>query len=144
MADALLRDRKLLSPSLAERVDRACDRFEDDWRSGRRPRIEEFLDRMTEAERSVVLGELLRLELHYRAGEGESPDPAEYERRFPEQGALIGAAFAAEGRPASEASSRSGGAGSSEDPRRSSLARRNERGQAAHASRADAEIRPAR
>ena len=46
-------------PSLAGRVDEACDDFERAWKAGRRPRIEEYLARAIAPERPALLRELL-------------------------------------------------------------------------------------
>ncbi len=69
------------------RVDEICQRFEDAWKAGRPPRIEEHLGGATGAERLVLLKELVRLDLAYRRQRGEAVPSAEYLRRFPELGA---------------------------------------------------------
>src|SRR5690242_6327789 len=79
---------------VARRLDPICDRFEDDWLEGRRPRLEEFLDRAPEADRPALLGELLALEMDYRLEHGEQPTAAEYCLRLPEYAGLIDAALA--------------------------------------------------
>jgi serine/threonine protein kinase len=77
-------------------VDRICDRFEAHWRSGgRKPRIEEFLAGIVGAARAVLLGELLAVELELRRRAGECTTLAEYQARFPADGPLVEAAFAA-------------------------------------------------
>src|SRR4051794_25507595 len=72
-------------PSLTAggRVDVICDRFEADWKAGRRPRIEDYLFQVDEDERPVLLHELLPLELELRFSAGERPLPREYRERFP-------------------------------------------------------------
>ena len=69
-----------LSPSAVRRVEQACDRFEDAWqaaaRGGQQPRLEEYLGAAPEPERSVLLYELLLLELDCRGGGGDRPTPA--------------------------------------------------------------------
>jgi hypothetical protein len=80
--------------SLAERVDVTCDLFAEDWRAGRRPRIEDYLAEAPELPCGVLLRELLALEIELRSGEPESPTPEEYQRRFPGHDELIAAAFA--------------------------------------------------
>jgi hypothetical protein len=74
-------------------VDRAGDRFEDAREAGQRPSIETFLTEAPEPERSVLLHELLVLELGYRRRSGEKPTPAEYLRRFPDHSSLINNVF---------------------------------------------------
>jgi WD40 repeat protein len=72
-----------LSLSLARRVDAACGRFEQAWAAGQRPRLEDYLGELPEAERPVLLRELLQLEAEYRRRYGEDPRPEEYRARFP-------------------------------------------------------------
>jgi hypothetical protein len=80
-------DERKWTSSLALRVDEVCLRFEAAWKEGRRPRIEDELGRVPEADRAVVLCELVALELALRARAGEKPDPEEYRARFP--GAVV-------------------------------------------------------
>jgi serine/threonine-protein kinase len=82
-----------VSESGWERIVRACNRYEDAWRSGRRPRVEDYLGEVTEPERPVLLRELLVLELELRRGRGERPTAEEYRARFPGHGDLIAAAL---------------------------------------------------
>src|SRR6516165_10472059 len=90
------RPRKPTLPlEVARRVDPICDRFEEDWLAGRHPQIEEFLDRVPQADRPALLGELLGLELDYRLRRGEHPEAEDYRRRFPGCGEVVEAAFAA-------------------------------------------------
>ena len=70
-------------PSLAERVNRACDAFEAAWRAGQAPRIEDHLADAAGAERTAFLRELLAAELELRRAGGERPRPDEYLGRFP-------------------------------------------------------------
>src|SRR5262249_50809297 len=77
----------------AERLDPVCDRFERAWKEGERPHLEDFLPEVDAADRSALLGELLALELEYRALRGEQPAAEEYHRRFPERSDLVAAAF---------------------------------------------------
>jgi serine/threonine-protein kinase len=81
--------------TLAGRVDAACDRFEADWKAGRRPRIEAYLAAAAESERPALLRELLMLELEFRARSGEHPTREGYRARFPEHEALIDATYTA-------------------------------------------------
>jgi hypothetical protein len=80
------------------RVDQACDRFEEAWKAGERPRIEDFLAAAPEAERAALFRELLLLELFFRRRNGESPDLEEYQERFPDHAEQVQAAFEAEDR----------------------------------------------
>jgi serine/threonine-protein kinase len=82
-----------LPPSLTERVAAASGRFEGDWKSGRRSRIEDHLAGIPEPDRSALLHRLLALELAYRARDGEQPTQQEYRGRFPEHLMLVARAF---------------------------------------------------
>src|SRR4051812_28893192 len=86
--------------SSASLIDLACDRFEQQWREGRRPRIEAYLADYPRLDRPAFLDALLKVELWWRREHGERPTPQEYLKRFPEHGGLIDDAFgAAEGMP---------------------------------------------
>src|SRR3954469_19516481 len=74
-------------------IDRVCDRFEAEWRAGRRPAPEDYLGQTPEPGRSELLGELLRLELDYRRRLGEAPSPEEYAGRFPGHGPVLDSVF---------------------------------------------------
>jgi formylglycine-generating enzyme required for sulfatase activity len=82
-----------LPASALSRLNDLCWRFEDAWKAGREPRIEEYLEGASGPERAALLRELLLLELAYRRGRHETPIPDEYCRRFPADVALIHAAF---------------------------------------------------
>jgi serine/threonine protein kinase len=83
-----------LPSSAAARVDAVCDRFEDAWLSGQRPRIEDALGDAPQPERAELLRQLLRVELFYRRRDGERPVPDEYCCRFPQHAELIRGVFA--------------------------------------------------
>jgi serine/threonine-protein kinase len=83
------------SPSLAGRREQICDRFEADWKAGRRPRIEEFWSDTLAPGGAGLLRELIVLELAYRLRQGERPEPAEYQARFPGQRPAVVSAFEA-------------------------------------------------
>jgi hypothetical protein len=71
------------SLALAQRLDAVCCRFEDAWAAGQRPRMEDYLAATLEADRPALLQELIPLEVYYRRGEGDKPQAAEYQARFP-------------------------------------------------------------
>src|SRR5215831_17154663 len=85
-----------LPPALVVSVDHLCDCFEAAWKVGSRPRIEEYLARASEAARTLLLHELLKLEWWYRSRSGERPTREEYEQRFSEYAELIHVAFTEE------------------------------------------------
>src|SRR5947209_14921203 len=89
-----------------------CLRFEAACQAGQCPRPEDFLGDAAGRERSALLRELIRLEVHYRRQRGEAPPEEEYRRRFPELPPdqlldLLGAAPG--GRPAAPAASQGAG-----------------------------------
>jgi hypothetical protein len=63
---------------MTQQVDQACDRFEAEWKSGRRPCIEDFLDTVPEPGRLDLLHHLLVVELQYRLRSGERPTLEDY------------------------------------------------------------------
>ena len=83
-----------LPTSVLDQVDRICDRFEADWASGARPRIEDHLGEVPPAFRPDLLSDLLSAELAARRRRGERPEPREYADRFPDELDAILAAFA--------------------------------------------------
>jgi serine/threonine protein kinase/formylglycine-generating enzyme required for sulfatase activity len=78
----------------ARRVDQVCARFEDAWRTGRQPRIEDYLADLPEPQRPELLRELLHLEIQYRRQNNNPVELVELERRFPDQVRLIRSVFA--------------------------------------------------
>jgi WD40 repeat protein/serine/threonine protein kinase len=80
-------DHTTLPVEQARRVDEVCDRFEAAWKTagktGSRPRIEEALRAVLEEDRLIVLHELIHLDVFYRRGLGETPQPGDYQGRFP-------------------------------------------------------------
>jgi tetratricopeptide (TPR) repeat protein len=94
MSDTSSAPDDVLSAAALRRVDEVCVQFEGSWRSGRRPRLEAFLAGACGPERAELLRELLRLERHYRQGQGEPMAGQEYEGRFPGDVPLIRAVLA--------------------------------------------------
>jgi tetratricopeptide (TPR) repeat protein/tRNA A-37 threonylcarbamoyl transferase component Bud32 len=70
--------------SLAQQrhVDQVCQRFEAAWKSGQRPRIEDYLGDTAEPGQSALLRELIPLDADYRRLAGETPRLEDYQR-FP-------------------------------------------------------------
>ena len=77
-------DQRGVTDSELWRIDQICDGFETAWKSERRPRIEVFLEGTAGPGCQLLLRELVRLDVHYRNRQGESPQIAEYRDRFPE------------------------------------------------------------
>lgn len=86
-------DNDALGATLLVAIDRACHRFEADWRAGRRPAIEDCLAGTAGPGRAALLRELLAVELEYRLTHGDRPTPEAYRQRFPQAGNDIGALF---------------------------------------------------
>jgi serine/threonine-protein kinase len=82
-------------------IDQACDDFEDQWRAGKKPRIEVYLTAALEENRSALLRELLLLEWELRRGQAERPLLEEYTSRFPDSQELIGSLWPGIGHPPS-------------------------------------------
>ena len=81
-----------LAPTLlssSDRVDMACDAFEEAWIRGERPIIAEFLGRGLERDRSLLFSELLLLDIDYRRQRGEAFSTQEYKASFPDLAAQI-------------------------------------------------------
>jgi tetratricopeptide (TPR) repeat protein/predicted Ser/Thr protein kinase len=72
-----------LPPSLVERIDEICDGFEAAWKAGQPPRIEDYLTNLPDAEMTVLLRQLLLLDVDYRGQQDEFPRPEDYLERFP-------------------------------------------------------------
>jgi hypothetical protein len=64
-------------------IDLVCDLFEAEWQRQSVPCIEDFLGRVEERLRPVLLPELVRLELEWRLERGQTPLPEEYAGRYP-------------------------------------------------------------
>ncbi|HEY6565586.1 MAG TPA: hypothetical protein VIY86_13945 [Pirellulaceae bacterium] len=63
-------------------IDRVCDEFESQWRSGTAPDLRVFLEQVSLELRAEALGELLALDLAYRRERGEDPVLDDYRREF--------------------------------------------------------------
>jgi hypothetical protein len=76
------------------RVNTACDGFEEAWQAGQRPRIEDFLGKVPEAEQAALLRELVALDMVYRRQAGEQPQFEDYRARFPDVSLSLSATLA--------------------------------------------------
>ena len=79
------RPHETLPPGVPTRLDPVCNHFESAWLAGQCPRLEDFLAQVEEADRPALLGELLALDMEYRARAGERPTPQDYHLRLPDQ-----------------------------------------------------------
>jgi serine/threonine-protein kinase len=66
-----------------KRLEVVLERFEDSWRAGERPALDDFLEGVG-AERRALLIELVHADLHYRLKAGEAVRVESYLSRFPE------------------------------------------------------------
>jgi serine/threonine protein kinase/formylglycine-generating enzyme required for sulfatase activity len=64
-------------------------RFEQAWRDGLRPRIEDYLDGCQEPQQALLLHELVRIEVEWRTKAGEQLDAEEFRQRFPRQPEVV-------------------------------------------------------
>jgi eukaryotic-like serine/threonine-protein kinase len=65
--------------STLRRIDVLCDEFDAAWRAGQRPRIEEFVTRAAEADRPLLLKELIAADIEFRGNAGEHVSEADYQ-----------------------------------------------------------------
>jgi eukaryotic-like serine/threonine-protein kinase len=84
-ADRPDREFAVLSATRARKADQVCDCFEAALRSGQRPDIHDFLNHASEPSQTVLLRELIGLEVAYRRIGGDSPCLSEYRGRFPDR-----------------------------------------------------------
>jgi serine/threonine-protein kinase len=84
-----------LSEEAVWRLEAACCRFEQAWRTGRRPDLWELLDGTSGPERSALLRELLRLDVHYRRLAGDAPSADDYRAGHPCDEPVLRAVLAA-------------------------------------------------
>jgi eukaryotic-like serine/threonine-protein kinase len=85
---------EVLPLEIQRQVVAACERFENSWRAGEKPTIENQLEDLGPVERSAVLHELVALEVELRSRDGERPTLAEFADRFPDDASVISAVFA--------------------------------------------------
>jgi len=85
------------------RLVRSCEQFEAEWRAGRTPRIETYLEMVESSQRDRLFGELLAIEIELRVESGEKPTLEEYQARFPDRAQAVAAAFSEDGAAASGA-----------------------------------------
>jgi serine/threonine protein kinase/Tfp pilus assembly protein PilF len=79
--------------SLALQVEDICSRFETAWKAGRKPQIETYLGQTPEPRQSVLLRELLALELEFRRQRGDEFLPEDYLLRFAERADVVREVF---------------------------------------------------
>nr|MBC8875047.1 SUMF1/EgtB/PvdO family nonheme iron enzyme [Planctomycetota bacterium] len=87
--DAHVPGKESIPIAVEQRVDEICSRFEDAWRNGECPQVEQYLGNPEGPERRALLAELLAVEIAYREMSGENPNPEEFLARFPNDADLI-------------------------------------------------------
>ncbi len=87
MSDVPSIPRGLQSLSRERHVDQVCDRFEAAWKTatsvGQRPHLQDYVGEAPEPERSLLLRELIALEVENRFHAGEDPKLEDYQQWFP-------------------------------------------------------------
>lgn len=81
--------------SSSQNPDDVCDEFETAWKDAESPRIEDFLERVSESERSEMLRSLVQIELWWRRDDPLPPASEEYKARFASDVDTINEAFEA-------------------------------------------------
>jgi|GEM_PF-462214 len=84
MSDSAPEPSESLSPSIGRRIDEVCNQFEQQWRAGESPVIEQCLHGFPGAAPDMLLYELIALDVLYRRQRGENPSLEEYLSRFPQ------------------------------------------------------------
>jgi serine/threonine protein kinase len=74
---------KDLPPTVCDRLEEVLERFEDAWRGGKRPAVDDYLTG-TGGERRALLLELVHVDLHYRLKQGEAVRVEMYLKRYAE------------------------------------------------------------
>ena len=86
IADSMKPDRAII-------LNRICDQFESDWRTGERALIEDLLKAAADSEQAFLLYELIVIELFLLRDQGEIPQIRNYLDRFPNEPTIIKEAF---------------------------------------------------
>ncbi len=74
MSDSLFSGMAALPPDRARQIEHVRNRFEAAWKTGSPPRLADFLDGWTEPERSLLLHQLVLLDVAFRRQRGETSD----------------------------------------------------------------------
>lgn len=78
------RDQSHADHSIDQQIVRACEEFEQLWKAGERPHIEEFLQTdLPTPVRSQLIRALVRIDMEYRTSSGEQPSVDDYTHQFP-------------------------------------------------------------
>jgi eukaryotic-like serine/threonine-protein kinase len=93
MSGAAGEDPVATDASVSGRIDQICDTFEDAWRRGLAPRIEDYLAEAPENAVARAFRELLEVELAYRRRAGQLPDADDFRARFPQLDSVVSDVF---------------------------------------------------
>ena len=78
-----------LQSAIRDQLDERCDRFEAEWRAGRRPSLQAYLAEWDGTGAEQLFRHLLELEVDYRKRAGEEPAIADYETTFSQYFGII-------------------------------------------------------
>jgi WD40 repeat protein/tRNA A-37 threonylcarbamoyl transferase component Bud32 len=78
---------------LPPEVERLCESFALAWRTDVEPRLEDWLKKATSDNRSLLLGELLKIERQRKEALGQQASSTEYVNRFPYDQATVESVF---------------------------------------------------
>jgi serine/threonine-protein kinase len=78
-----------LSSQFEDEIERACDRFEAEWKAGAEPEIKKFITEAPPPARNELERELLKLDIHYRRKREDTILPHDYTADYPEHASLI-------------------------------------------------------
>jgi serine/threonine protein kinase len=84
---------RLSSAPQPEFLHQAQERFKEAWATGIRPKIIEFLGETAEPARTMILRDLIAIDLKLRRELGEQPTLEEYQREFAERVELVRSVF---------------------------------------------------
>ena len=82
-----------VSINIFDLITSICDEFRREWKSGRRPLIEDYLAKIPENARETLFRNLLPADVRYRERNGEKPQPDDYLERFAQFQRVIGDTF---------------------------------------------------
>src|SRR5262245_58462592 len=88
-----IRKAAMLPAQLQRKIDGVCDQFEAAWRSGGRPKLEEYLTVEIPIASETVRYELLRIDIEYRLKRNDPPCVEEYIARLPADASTIRSTF---------------------------------------------------
>ncbi len=74
-------------------INRLCVEFEQAWRDGKSPRVEDFSARISADAQVAAIRELIAQEVDLRWAAGQSADVEEYHQRFPQYPQAVNGAF---------------------------------------------------